>query len=153
MFNADYDAGYKEGFAEGIKHAQAFIAKSAQPPAIIIATTPAPADDNYVREAKGLLPENASADEVNAVADGLKQHDVLGIIAAPATDSASGPVDERAEGYAAGLQRGAEIAEALQEIVNSGVEFDDPRMRYVLMQVDRGALADARTALKLKESE
>ena len=43
--SASYDAGYKEGFAEGIKHAQDFIEKSATPHYTIAAPSPIAAED------------------------------------------------------------------------------------------------------------
>lgn len=39
------------------------------------------------------------------------------------------------------------LAEALREMVNSAIDFDDPRISYVSMQVDRDALTAARAAL------
>lgn len=36
------------------------------------------------------------------------------------------------------------LREVLDELLKSGVELDDVRMNYVVMQVDRGALDDAR---------
>ena len=51
-------------------------------------------------------------------------------------------------------ERVKQLREALSEIVNgSGVEFDDERIGYVVMQVDRGALEDAREALEGKLDE
>lgn len=41
------------------------------------------------------------------------------------------------------------LYEALKEILNYGVEFDDSRMGYVVAQVNREAIADARAALAL----
>lgn len=39
------------------------------------------------------------------------------------------------------------MAEALREVLKSGVEFDDKRMNYVVMQIDRDTLNQARAAL------
>ena len=39
------------------------------------------------------------------------------------------------------------LREAVQEFLNSGVELDDPRMGYVIMQVDKDAIKQARAAL------
>jgi len=40
-----------------------------------------------------------------------------------------------------------ELTAALRDITNSGVEMDDERIDYVVMQVDREALAEARRLL------
>jgi len=48
--NPDYDAGYKEGFAAGIKHAQEFIEKSTTP-SVVIAVSPSPVTHDVVVEA------------------------------------------------------------------------------------------------------
>lgn len=42
------------------------------------------------------------------------------------------------------------LVKAAEEILNSGVEFDDSRMGYVVMQVDRDALTALRKALGKK---
>lgn len=44
------------------------------------------------------------------------------------------------------------LYEALKELLNYGVEFDDVRMSYVVAQVDRGAISDARAALAAIEA-
>lgn len=41
------------------------------------------------------------------------------------------------------------LVDALREFLASGVEHDDPRINYVTMQVDKGAIEQARAALKL----
>ena len=43
---------------------------------------------------------------------------------------------------------GKALYEALTELLTFGVELDDERMSYVVAQIDRNALADARKALK-----
>lgn len=42
------------------------------------------------------------------------------------------------------LSRDAEIKEVLEGLIHAGVEFDDERMHYVVMQIDRDTLAAAR---------
>lgn len=46
----------------------------------------------------------------------------------------------------------AALVAALKEILNSGVEFEDERMDYVVMQVDKLVLAAARAAIALVET-
>lgn len=41
----------------------------------------------------------------------------------------------------------AELIAALKEFLSSGIEFDDSRMGYVVMQVDRRTIAEARALL------
>lgn len=48
-----------------------------------------------------------------------------------------------AEAYDANQRRIVELEEALREMVNSAIDFNDPRISYVSMQVDRNALAAA----------
>ena len=51
---------------------------------------------------------------------------------------------EQAEAEGANLRTAlAALAEALKEILASGVEFDDERLGYVTMQVSRSAIEDA----------
>lgn len=55
--------------------------------------------------------------------------------------------DDVADGLATKLNERAELIAALNEFLVSGVEFDDPRMGYVVMQIDRDAIKDARALL------
>jgi len=54
--------------------------------------------------------------------------------------------------YDATQKQLAALREALGEIANSAIDFDDPRISYVSMQVDRDALAEARRLLSEEES-
>lgn len=57
------------------------------------------------------------------------------------------------EQYAALIVRFANshqaLVDALQELLRSGVEHDDPRINYMTMQIDKAAIEQARAALKL----
>jgi hypothetical protein len=46
-----------------------------------------------------------------------------------------------------------ELIELLSEFLKCGVEFDDERMNYVVMQIDRQLLKDARAALAAVEAQ
>jgi hypothetical protein len=72
--------------------------------------------------------------------DGVSNPDELAELMVKATNS-----------YDATQTQLGELREALRELVNSAIEFDDPRISYVSMQVDRGALAFARALLSQEE--
>lgn len=47
----------------------------------------------------------------------------------------------------------AVLTNALEEILNSSIEFDDKRMGYVVMQIDRAAIKYAQAALAQREEK
>lgn len=55
--------------------------------------------------------------------------------------------------HSALLARVERLEQALRELVNSPIEHEDPRISYVVMQVDTDALADARAALNDGEKQ
>lgn len=50
-------------------------------------------------------------------------------------------------------KRIAELREALKELADSPAEFDDPRIRYVSVQMDQGALEAAKKLLESQDHE
>lgn len=48
-------------------------------------------------------------------------------------------------------ERIAQLEAILQEFVECPIEFQDERVRYVTMQIDRGILEDARAALAIRK--
>jgi hypothetical protein len=48
-------------------------------------------------------------------------------------------------------ERIAQLEAILREFVECPIEFQDERVRYVTMQIDRGILEDARAALAIRK--
>lgn len=79
-------------------------------------------------------------------------YDTHYIVRAFIEDESDRPVCGLYEGdgpYARLFAAAPALYEALKELLNYGVEFDDSRMTYVVAQVDRESIADAKAALAL----